>query len=695
MSLRVFLILKTKYTMESKENIIHDYLEKSWMKNTNNKELGDKYCELVWSQLDKINFLLFPKKKTVIKWDSDMIKNFKFKCDLLVHDRNFWSWWIKKEVLIDQIEHLRSFESLKSFLELQEPTIVFPYMKRSSKDKVCEFVRSIMLTWFEKTFWLATSYEVRRIWFDLKDPHVFLFNNWKLDLKTWKFDWMPYLLSQDTSVKLEFPDEEIKNIALWSALKDCLSIKQYISNENTISSLILWYMIAGIFRKEYKDRFNEFPFLWIEWYSGIGKTSLLNFLSWICWYSWNTINWVCDSDYAFEVWMDCMGWRFYFFDEIQKASTKLLKYVQAAYNSWENHKWGWNGNWSELQTYRKDCSLICTWELLPQQEEALLNRFIVLCPTQPFLVKKNVKDNDEIKKLRELTHDEDSKIEYLSTDQIREMGMNYYRPRFLAILKNKNKIKFNEYIDKALSFIDKFSSKEIDTRFLNNLSPALAWYLLLKWDDIDTAEIEGIISDYLKRLDVYRKDSIVSSRIVEYIISHIGEFCSRTKKVKGQDPNYPMIYLKHTNKERILVIQIQSLIKYVKDKVDCNLATKHIEQQFRQLLWIQKQKSDSRAVKVAGGKMNMTWVPISLDKIKNNESLRLLWDNTLSYFWEHLDELIHISSWEENDWHTKQPIQKCMAPEVLKSLINEIDETYKKAEFFDIRTFNKEQELPF
>ena len=31
---------------------------------------------------------------------------------------------------------------------------------------------------------------------------------------------------------------------------------------------------------------------------------------------------------------------------------------------------------------------ICTWELLPQQEEALLNRFIVLCPTQPFLVKE-------------------------------------------------------------------------------------------------------------------------------------------------------------------------------------------------------------------------------------------------------------------------------------------------------------------
>ena len=36
-----------------------------------------------------------------------------------------------------------------------------------------------------------------------------------------------------------------------------------------------------------------------------------------------------------------------------------------------------------------------------------------------------------------------------------------------------------------------------------------------------------------------------------------------------------------------------------------------------------------------------------------------------------------------------------MATDVLESLINEIDETYKNAEFFDIRTFNKEQELPF
>jgi hypothetical protein len=127
------------------------------------------------------------------------------------------------------------------------------------------------------------------------------------------------------------------------------------------------------------------------------------------------------------------------------------------------------------------------------------------------------------------------------------------------------------------------------------------------------------------------------------------------------------------------------LIKYVKDKVDCNLATKHIEQQFRQLLWIQKQKSDSRAVKVAKGKMNMTWVPISLDKIRDNESLKLLWDSVLNFYSEHLDELIHIQNWEENARYTKVPIHKSMSPQILDNLINEIDNTCKQAEFFEKR----------
>jgi hypothetical protein len=36
-----------------------------------------------------------------------------------------------------------------------------------------------------------------------------------------------------------------------------------------------------------------------------------------------------------------------------------------------------------------------------------------------------------------------------------------------------------------------------------------------------------------------------------------------------------------------------------------------------------------------------------------------------------------------------------MADDVLESLINEIDETYKNAEFFDIQTFNKAQRSPF
>ena len=668
--------------MDVKKNIIDIYLEESWLKKSSDKELTEKYSKLAWTHLDTINFSIFPKKRTIIKWDSNMIRNCKYECDLIVNDRNFWKWLIKKEIILDQLEHLKSFEALKSFLELQEPTIVFPYMSHSNKEKFCEFVRVARITGFIHTFWINDAYEVRRIWFDISNPDIFLFNNWKLDLKTWKFEEMPYILNQDTSVKLEFPNKEVEKLTLEWALRDCLSIKKYISSENTISSIILGYMIAAIFRKEYKSRLNEFPFLGSEAFTGFWKTSLLNFLSWIAWYSWDTISWVCDTDYSFEVSMDSMwGWLF-FFDEIQKASTKLLKYIQAAYNSWENHKWGWNGNWSELQTYRKDCSLICTWELLPQQEEALLNRFIILCPTQPFLVKKNVRDKDEIKKLRELTHDEDSPIEYLSTNQIKEMGKNYYRPRFLAILKNKNKINFNEYLDKALTFIDKFNSKDIDIRLLNNLSPAIAGYLLLQWDNVDNEEIEWIITDYLKRLEVYRKDSIVSSKIIDYIVSHIWEFCNRTRKVKWQDVNYPMIYLKHSNNEQILVIQIQSLIKYVKDKVECNLASKHVEQQFRQLIWIQKKKNDSRPVKVAKGKMNMTGVSISLDKVKENDSLKLLRNSVLRYLTEHLDELIHLENWEENARYTKQPIQKCMAPQTLENLINEIEETCNRAEFY-------------
>ena len=675
------------------KTIIEYYLEETGLDCYDARWDLSRYCDLASRRLKTVNFVLFPTEKTVIRWSEDMIENYKFKCDLLVNDKNFWEWLIRKEIIIDQVEHLKTFETLKTFLELQEPTIIFPSMTRKEKDEFCDFIRIALLTGFEKTFWLRSSYKVDYIGFDIKNSKQFIFNNGKLDIETWTFHRGNYSLKQDTSINLHFPEEELKDLSLEKSLRDCLWIKSYISKENTISSIILWYMIAWIFRKEYKDKRNEFPFLWLESVTGSWKTSLLNFLSRICWYDWNTIDGVSDSDYAFEVWMNSMSWRFYFFDEIQKASAKLLKYIQISYNWWVNHK-GWaNWNWSKLQSYRKDCSLICTWELLPQNEEALLNRFIILNPSQAFSVKKDVTSFLEFEKYKSLTKDSDLPKWYLTTDQIKTMAIRYYRPRFLNILKNKKDINFNEYVDKAQKYIESVNTDNVDVRLLNNLSPALAGYLLVWWEKIGEQEIHDIIKDYLDRLQTYRKDSIVSSRIVEYIISHIGEFCNRSRKVKWQDVNYPMIYLKYSNKEQVLVMQIQSIVKYVKDKIDCSLASKHIEQQLRQLLWLHKRKS--WAVKVAKWKMNMTWVSISLDMIKGNESLQLLRDSTLCYLWEHEDELIHISSWEDNQWHEKTPIQKCMASETLESLISEIGETYDNADFFNTDIYNKDNESVF
>lgn len=671
-------------------NILDEYLKIHSLEQDVDSEKFRKFYSSGLEILKSANFLLFPKEKTVTKWDSDVVKNCVFKCDLVVFDNNFWSWYLEKEVLLNQTEHLKTFDTIKTFLQLQEPTIAIWSLRwKHWREEFLEQIRMWLLTGFEKVYWLSTWYKVPRIGFNIKDSKKFIFNNGILDIDTWKFEKWNYSLIQDTSINLDFPTWKVEWLDLDQSLKDCLSIEKYISKEKTISSIVLWYMIAWIFRKEYKDKYNEFPFLWIQWYSWIWKTSLLNFLSWISWYNWNTINGVCDSDYAFEVWMDCMWWRFYYFDEIQKASSKLLKYIQAAYNSWENHKWWANWNRSELQVYRKDCSLICTWEQLPQQEEALLNRFIILCPCEPFAVKKWVTDIDEFEKYKSIS-DKNAKIdtEYLTTDQIKTIATNYYRPRFLNILKNKKNIDFNSYHEKALKIIESFSSKDIDARFLNNLSPAVAWYMLLKWESLDEEEIKNIIKDYLDRYDKYRKDSIVSWRIVQYIISHVWEFSSWINKVKWTSPTYPMIYLKWSDREQWIVIQIQSLIKYVKDKVESNLSTKHIEQQFRQLIWIWEKWKDSWPVKVAKWLFNINWVFISYDKVKTNDSLKMIRDYVLDYYNEHLDELRHRAVWDKHSPDSRLN-QKSMSTESLKKLMLEMEYTYDRAPLFDNESFKK------
>ena len=450
-------------------------------------------------------------------------------------------------------------------------------------------------------------------------------------------------------------------------------------------------MVGGIFRTEYKKKWNEFPFLGIEWYTGCWKTSELNLLSRISGYDWDSIEWVCDTDYAFEVGMSTLGGRFYFYDETQKASDKLLKYIQAAYNSWVNRKWWGNGNWQELQAYRKDCSLIFAGEVLPYKEEALINRFVIIRPNEPFLVRKMVKAPDELLKYQQLWLGSPLVNDYLSTDQIRVMAVKYYRPRFLNILKNKSNINFDLYHGKAKTLINEVAGGARETRILNNLSLPITGYLILLGDSCNDEEIKIIISQYLENMKQYRSDSVVSSQIVNHIISNIWNFCSRIPKVKWLQQNNPMLYCKHHPRwEQWMIIQLTNLAKYVKDKMVITLDPKHIIQQFEALLWIER-LNNKNFMKALQNDIKMDWTFIPLSQITGSGALQKLWDNTICYLDEQVDDLKHIRDGEDRaEWHWNQPIQTAMSKERIDKLINEINTTYNNAIHFDESLFEDE-----
>lgn len=667
------------------------YIERKWLIVDVNSDNYLLCHSTIKELLTRCNFLLFPKEKEIEISKTWMVKNRIYKCDLFVYDTNFWWGLIERDVIINQNEHFQSFEALMSYLKLQEPTITIVPMSKKEKDEFLENVRLNSLKWFEILFGVKTGYKVTSIGFDTKKWTNFTFNNWILDTETGKFEEWNYELTQNTSINLTYPNDQIKDLVLWNSLADCLSIEKYISKEKDISAITLGYMVAWIFRQEYKKIHNEFPFLGIEWYTWYGKTSLLNFASWVSGYNRSSVSWVCDTDYAFEVGMNCMWWWFYYFDEIQKASDKLLKYIQAAYNSWENHKWWADGDWSKLQVFRKDCSLFCTWELLPQHEEALLNRFVVLSPTEAFTIKQNVKDEEELMKYKELTW-ETMNTDYLTTEQIKTLAIQYYRPRFLNILRNKSKIDFKYYHDKALKLIDETLNKWVlDVRYKNNLVAPITWYLILKWDTVNESEVYDIIIMYFNKLDKYIKNAIISWSIVQYICQHTWELCSWTWKVKGYTSNNPMIYLKNTEREQWIVLQVQTLVKYMADKFASPLKVKHIEQQFRQLLGIQNYST--KVVKVAKGELNFTWTFISLEKVKQNESLRVIRDYVLLYLNEHMRELTHVKDWEKADTEIYPKIQaKVMPNGTLEKLINEMNDTCKSSQYFDTDTFQKIEE---
>ena len=670
---------------EKTKNLLDLYLEENHIEYDETSKEFQRYYNEANKILAKTNFLIFPLEKIDTSGDNEMISDRLFKCDLLVKDKNFGTGISHHKLEINR-KILQSFEALKSYLQLQVPTITINNISnKSDKDELCENIRLVLLTGYEILFWVKTSYNVQRIGFDIKDRNKFIFNDGILDISNWEFTPWEYNLLQDTSINISFPLEQMKNLTLQQSLMGILSLKDYISPNNTISSIILGYMVAGIFRNEYKDIHNEYPFLGIQSYTGMWKTSLLNLLSRVCGYNWDTILGTCDSEFAFECWMNSMWGRFYFFDEIQKASNKLLKYIQAAYNSWENRK-GWaGGNWRDLGVYRKDCSLICTGEYLPQEEEALLNRFIILDAKEPFLVKKNVKAEDEFRKYEEITGQK-IENEFLTTEQIRTLAIHHYRPMFLNILRNKREIDFKHFHDMATKIVERvakeFGEMAPDTRLVNNLIASMSGYMIICGDSVDEDEVASIVTEYFVDLLDYRKDAYISWRIVNHIVDNVWEYCSWINKVKWTSLNYPMIYLKFGN-EQWLVIQIRNLAKYTKNKLESNLTIKHIEQQFREIIGVPK--LSSRVVKVAKWLCNMGGVFIPIDIINRVDPLKRIWDAVLDFLGEHQKELQKVKDESQN---------YVMDDGTFQQLINEIEDTYINAPFFDTANYSKDNKEP-
>lgn len=680
-----------KEVIDTEEETIFDkYIDEHYPNADKDSDKFQTYRNKAMYVLKYSNCILFPKEMNETIADDKGIAQRVYKCDLVVEDTNYWNGIQTSEINLDQ-NLLHKFDALETFLSLQNRNIDIDCGNSPKfESRFCKNLNYCFI-WFEEVFGVPKSKTVPYIWFDRDDENIFTFSNWQLNLSNWTFTKWVNKLAQDMSIKVSYYRGQNENLTLEESLTDILSLKKYISANNTVSSSIIWYLIAGIFRNEYKKINNEFPFLGIESITGSGKTSMLNLISWVAGYDWDTIKWTNDTPYAFEVWLNGMwGW-FYFIDEIQKADKQFLDALQSAYNSWENRRW-WFWVWNGLGHYRKDNSIICAWEILPQWEEALTNRFVILNVKEPFLIKKNVRDRAEFDKYKELTNEEVC-WDYLTTGQIKTLAMSYYRPRFLNILRNKKQINFEEYLKRALTFIESIvndlGDQTPDARLINNFSPVLAGYMIACWDEIDEGELTSIVVEYFVNLLDYKKDADISWKMVNYIVENIGRFCSRWNKVKGVETSYPMIYLKDSDRERGLYMRISSISDLLKNELKSQLHLKHIEQQFRKRIDCEHYNS-SRQVKAAKGNLTMTWIFVSYDTIKKNESLRAIWDSALDYLCWHSKELQKLIDDQQ---------QYRLPEDTLRELIKEMDYSYSKADFFDGSSYSKENSeaeiLPF
>lgn len=670
--------------------ILNEYLDERHSNIDRDSEAYLHYLESAKYILGHSNFIAFPTKLETNKSKDDTKDKRIFHIDVIVNDMSYWKWILKYKIRIDY-EYLKSFETLKFFLEKQVPLVTINAYSKEDREKFRNCFRVWLLAWYEAIFWLQIDNYVDYIGFEPDDKRHFTFTNGVLDLSTQEFTPWTNIVSKNPALKLNYPLDDIDNFTWQESLRDMYALKKYISPVNSTSSIIVWQLIGWIFRDEYKTKNNEFPFLWIQSITGAGKTSLLNLISWICWYDNESVEWTWNTSFASLNWMSYTWQRYYFYDEFQQLTNGQLKTIQSAYNSSKRYKgWMWK-DWWELGEFNTDCNLVCAGENISPDNQALIDRFTMIDSKVPFLIVKNVKDPEEFRKYESLTG-EKVNIEYLDTDMIRLLAQKYYRPRFMNILKHKLEIPFLEYFDRANEYIKKVV-QEIDenirpaTRIQNNLVLSIMWYLMVCWENVDEDEVHDIIKDYFDRLMAFHREAYVSWKIVNHIINNINDYCSWIWKVKWAEKGFPMIYLKYTEREKWLIMQIPNISKFTVNKLGLSTDSTTAEQQLKDLLWIQDCYTKPNKV----GKWllnNMRWIFIPHWFVERNESLKKIRDSTLDYLWSHMGDLKKI---RDDD---KIVVTN---PDALQWLIREICETYSGADFYDTNTFTKEEfpEDPF
>jgi hypothetical protein len=137
---------------EKTKNLLDLYLEENHIEYDETSKEFQRYYNEANKILAKTNFLIFPLEKIDTSGDNEMISDRLFKCDLLVKDKNFGTGISYHKLEINR-KILQSFEALKSYLQLQVPTITINNISnKSDKDELCENIRLVLLTGYEILF---------------------------------------------------------------------------------------------------------------------------------------------------------------------------------------------------------------------------------------------------------------------------------------------------------------------------------------------------------------------------------------------------------------------------------------------------------------------------------------------------------------------------------------------------------------